>query len=1200
MKLVQEFKIKIIIFIFIFVLIMEIGILLFILSSSGSIFTNTYNQTMVYSKRKAIEITHKIQLFVKSLLLKQTTDLKLICKHASLLNGKKTYNSEKVINKNSNLLINSNKSKQVIYAKTEKLIEDKNIQKYFNKTSQLFDYYFFYEKQFQNVRDKNIILNNLYSDSHPELNKISYYSLTNNEVKQNLSIKFIISILKTIYIRRYITKRENNDYIRFLILNKEEIYIYPPEAYNGTLLYNLYCANQPQQSQNNSMNITQKFPLHVYNFFNSRIYNRDDNYILFYFELIYYQNVFAALCLKMTVMENNSNQAFICLEIDFNKFLNELNFHNPEYFDFGLLYYDNKYLVPLSYCRKSIYEDIKNVFNDTVPEHFILGDNKKTSFDLFHFLYYNLTKVSKEHPELKVNFTEIEEEYNVIRDKIIKELIEYNKTREVEKIEITFTKTICRKGFVSNYFECVKDDFEIIIIPLLFDVNKLNEDYLEMDEDIGTNFNMYIFSILSSNPASNNSKIGTILGLKLIRTIILFFFSTIILVSFFLLIINLISQNFLNPTNEIIRELKTNSNNFNCQKCCSFNDDQISTPNKEMSELKNIFNMMKKSFIIKQAFEKENYLEKNNLEFYNLVQDIQNKNVKEICNSFLGFYHFKHNSYSLAENELRSTLLFIKDIENKLISGQSKEYEDKIKDEIKRSSTVSYINEYTNFEGIDEILSRIINIKIFKQRFLYLYGMTKFKLGSEINPNNLTPGTNKNKIKKEKEKKMNYFKESIKYFNTCKNINVSLGINQIKIIYSLIMISKCYIQLNDYKNAIININEALSLFFEFSKSFKDYHSKNYNPKFMLFIENNIFQYIAFTIQRICYTFNKPFASNWINLKIFETSPFIISNVHYYCGIFLQNNLEKYKLKINKLDHKFLLKEYDKAKKYFSKVIPRINIKNINSRKKRLESEQYITDSASYSTSIRNKTESKTDKSMFSSTFKREMATGKISSLYYSKNKNVNKIITLCLSEKVLKNVNGSELKDIIIKYFQKYFIMNKNDKFNFIQFSNNGKKTIHLKMEQLDYFILKIQKAKNSFELTDSFEQNKDLPFMELFNLFDSIIKSYPSQDEIVTDNIILMIINSDDIRFSSIKECLKIVDELNKKNVSVFILTYDVEIKKQKINNIHSFLNGLFEGHFLQIKSYQQLKQLFINLSTVKNQSNLFGYDYEGLDYLL
>jgi len=1197
MKLVEEFNIKVIIFIFIFILSMEIGILLFLLKSSGRIFIDTYNKTMINSKEKAIEITNKIQLYVRNLLIRQTTDLKLICKHASLLNGKNIYNS-KSINKNSNLIINSNKGKQIIYAKTETLNEDKDIYKYVNKSTQLFDYFSFYEKEFQNVKDQNIILKNLLSDSHPELNKMGYYSLSNNEANQNLFIKFIISILKTIYIKRYIAKRENNDYIRFIILDKEEMYIYPPEAYNGTFLYNLYSTFQPQQSKNNSNDSSLQFPLHVYNFFNNKIKNRDDNYILLFFESILFENVFSTLCMKIPIMENSQNKAFICLEVNFNRFLKEIKFHNPENFDFGILYYDNLGLVPLSYGRKTIYEDIKDVFNDTVSESYIIDNNKSRVFDLFHFLYYNLTKISKLHPELKVNFTKIEEEYNIIKDKIIKEILEYNKTRETEKIIIAFTKTICRKGFANNNYECVQDEFEMIIFPIQFKVNKLNEDYLETQEDIGTNFNMYIFSILSTNPSSNHLKIAIILNLKLIRTIVLYFFITIILISFFLLIINLISEYFLNPTNEIINELKNNSINCNSKKCYLFSDDKISTPNKEMGELKNIFNIMNKAFIIKQAFEKENYLEKNNLEFCNLVLDIQNKNVKEICNALLGFYHLKHNSYSFAETELRSTLLYIKDSENKLISGKHKEYEDKIKDEIKRSSTISYINEYSKFEGIDEISSHIINLKIFKQRFIYLFAMTKFKLGSEINPNNLTPGINKNKIKKDKEKKMNYFKEAIKYFNICKNINAALGINQIKIIYSLIMISKCYIQLNEYSNAITNINEALSLFFEFSKSFKDYHSKNYNPKFMLFIENNVFQYILFTIQRICYTFNKPFASNWINLKIFETSPFLISNVHYYSAIFLQNYLDKNKLRVNKLDYKILIKEYDKAKKYFSKIIPRMNIKNMN-RKKVLVNENYIGDTTTYSTSIKNKTESKTDKSMFSSTFKKEIGTGKISTLY-TKNKNFNKIITLCLSEKVLKNVNGLELKDIIIKFFQKYFIMNENDKFNFIQFSNNGKKTIHLKMELLDNFILKILKTKNSFELTESFEQNKDLPFMELFNLFDSIVKSYPSQDDSITDNIIIMIINSDDIRFSSIKECLKIVDELNKNNVSVFLLTYDDEIGNQKVNNIHSFLNGLFEGYFFQIKSYQQLKQIFINLSTVKNQSNLFGYDYEGMDYLL
>ena len=119
MKLVQEFSIKITICILVFVLLMEIGILLFLLSSSANIFNNTYNQTMMNSKQKAIEIANKIQLYVKNLLYKQTTDLKLICKHASLLNGKSIYNPNNVINKNSKFIINSNKSKQIIYATTE-------------------------------------------------------------------------------------------------------------------------------------------------------------------------------------------------------------------------------------------------------------------------------------------------------------------------------------------------------------------------------------------------------------------------------------------------------------------------------------------------------------------------------------------------------------------------------------------------------------------------------------------------------------------------------------------------------------------------------------------------------------------------------------------------------------------------------------------------------------------------------------------------------------------------------------------------------------------------------------------------------------------------------------------------------------------------------------------------------------------------
>ena len=180
--------------------------------------------------------------------------------------------------------------------------------------------------------------------------------------------------------------------------------------------------------------------------------------------------------------------------------------------------------------------------------------------------------------------------------------------------------------------------------------------------------------------------------------------------------------------------------------------------------------------------------------------------------------------------------------------------------------------------------------------------MTKFKLGMEMIKNKNQEGgiVDKIKAKRDKEKKINYFKEAINYFNESKKINTLLGINQIKVIYTLIMISKCYSQLNDYRQAMNNINEALSLFFEFSKSFKDYHSKYYNPRIMIFIETNIFQYILYTISRISNLFNKPNASNWIILKIFETSPFILGNIHYKSGLTIQTFLEKNKLKLIKI------------------------------------------------------------------------------------------------------------------------------------------------------------------------------------------------------------------------------------------------------------------------------------------------------------
>ena len=1201
MKLEKEFTFKIILFLISFIILLEIVVFVFIYCKSIQIYENTVSDTLERTKQKTTELADTINKYITNLLMNYITKLKLIARYSIFFIGKNKSKPDEVINKNSKIFLNKDLSERIIPAKTEEINKIKHFNKVYNSETNKFDYLGHYLEKFGNENNHSKFMDAIQKE-HQELNYISYHSILQPTIINNLDeitkkkLNYMIPLFKSIFLERFESKKSLMDIIRIIILNEKELIIYPPEDYREINLHNFHNMH-PQSGCGYIEQLTGNYYSCAYNYIYN-ILSKGYNLEFIFIEFLQYDILIAAICIKFSFLEGKTKESMVCIEVNFKGVIQSIplrykkkynfGFFNPRIVDlnipFGetIFHYYVKDLFIISEAATDLYDQLHEVYNSTqtTPYNYVIDNYDPMKilkyYSLYHFIYFDMTKIIKSHPELNINISKIEEEYNIIIDKIFNSLSNIYNPLSIFQIN----KANCRKELIGNNYECYTDEAEMSIIPLVLKANELNEDYVDTNKVSLVDHILFIYSIVNTNSATNRKDIKMFLYIKLVRIIGFYILSSFLIIILYYIIFELLfsySFNGINNTFNYILQISLNEGTGNIDL---LKESKEWKSNKEMMEINCIYNFIRKAFIIKKFFDNEKFIKKHKIEFLQIIQDIKDKNIKEICNSFLSISHFNDKLYSFAENGFNLTINFLKENEKRL---NIKDENEKLKNLIKRSSTTFYINEYSNFKNMDEKIVEIIHLNIYKQRFYYLYGMTKYKLASELD--------NK-KDKKYKEKQEKYFKEAIKYFKETNDINELLGINQIKIIYALIMISKCYINLKDYKNAIFNIEQALTIFFDFSKNFNENRSKRYNPKVMLFVETNIFQYILFTFSILCNSFKKPFASNYIILKIFDTSPFILNNIHYNGSINITNFFEKYKSQINSFiknlkKKPYLLKEYENIKNHFTKITSRLYLKNIDKIMERKnnnnDKNQTINESIT--------------KSKFSSNMKTDLITSKMSSRYYNKYRNIHKNITLCLSEKIFNQINIQEFKDIIINYLKKYFIQNDNDLFSFFQFGSNGKKTILIPPCSLNEFCTKLYKIKNNIENINTSKTNSNL-FMGLYDILFSIIQNYQTSKS--KDNIIMLFMNSEDIRFSCKADCINIVEELNKNNNSVYFFCFDKIIDNQKINNIQSFLNGLIEGYFFEIKDYQQIKEIFANISDNKKQSSFFKFDYQGFDNYL
>ena len=94
-----------------------------------------------------------------------------------------------------------------------------------------------------------------------------------------------------------------------------------------------------------------------------------------------------------------------------------------------------------------------------------------------------------------------------------------------------------------------------------------------------------------------------------------------------------------------------------------------------MLNLDNIYELLNNCIKIKEIFNNENFFREHIIELNNLLDNINNKNVKEILNAFYGIFYFNNNLFTLSENKFTSNINFIKDHEKKLQTKGKDEYE---------------------------------------------------------------------------------------------------------------------------------------------------------------------------------------------------------------------------------------------------------------------------------------------------------------------------------------------------------------------------------------------------------------------------------------------------------------------------------------------------------------------------------------------
>ena len=397
------------------------------------IYSEIFEQIKDLSINQTIKIADNINEIFRITFNRYYLDLKIIGKHMSLL-----ANDE--INQNSKYYKNivKNEDKQIIYGTIEEL--KKNFSEYYDNYTQKFLFLENYIKKYiKNETNYFDIINNLMNNSlHPEFNSISYYKNRGNindietNLKKKTAAKYLISILKTNFINRFLAKKEDLELVHYFLLTKNEMYIYPPEAYNNSLIY--YYRTLPFYICDNSFPECFYIDFCLYTSYITNINGAYRHLVTTFpipFPIFISENSYIIQCLTIPFEEKlnlDSNDFIyrpkICIELNITKIFNKKLFEKKDIYHFIFYSQSDDDLIIFYIDNYQIFSEIKKVYNSPKFEKYYYNETTTNNFYLFQYLYLDLFKEPSLLKEHNISLNDIFQEYKIIKDKIYKALYE--------------------------------------------------------------------------------------------------------------------------------------------------------------------------------------------------------------------------------------------------------------------------------------------------------------------------------------------------------------------------------------------------------------------------------------------------------------------------------------------------------------------------------------------------------------------------------------------------------------------------------------------------------------------------------------------------------------------------------------------------------------------------------------------------------